>query len=72
MIQVFITIVFSIDSKKLVDDVYNIAKSNGATILDEPSDYPLYAKNIGSEKYYAVFFTDFDNIKLEFAWMPKK
>ncbi|KAF9913108.1 hypothetical protein EC991_003567 [Linnemannia zychae] len=34
----------------------------GCTILDKPALYPQYG-----EGYYAVFFTDPDNIKLELA-----
>ncbi|KAF9086348.1 hypothetical protein BGX29_012110 [Mortierella sp. GBA35] len=37
----------------------------GCTILDKPALYPQYG-----EGYYAVFFTDPDNIKLELAHTP--
>ncbi|KAK3813742.1 MAG: Glyoxalase/Bleomycin resistance protein/Dihydroxybiphenyl dioxygenase [Linnemannia gamsii] len=37
----------------------------GCTILDKPALYPQYG-----EGYYAVFFTDPDNIKLELAYTP--
>lgn len=39
--------------------------------LDAPDDYPRYAENVGSQVYYAVYLTDPDGIKLEFAFMPK-
>ncbi|NER94266.1 MAG: hypothetical protein F6J86_10565 [Symploca sp. SIO1B1] len=61
---------FRVDSKELVDEVFFIAKNNGAEILDAPTEYPRYANNVGSKTYYAVFFNDPSNIKLEFAWMP--
>ncbi|KAF9135092.1 hypothetical protein BGW39_004724 [Mortierella sp. 14UC] len=37
----------------------------GCSILDKPALYPQYG-----EGYYAVFFTDPDNIKLELAHTP--
>ncbi|KAF9341898.1 hypothetical protein BGZ91_011453 [Linnemannia elongata] len=37
----------------------------GCSILDAPALYPQYG-----EGYYAVFFTDPDNIKLELAYTP--
>ncbi|KAF9545426.1 hypothetical protein EC957_010956 [Mortierella hygrophila] len=37
----------------------------GCSILDAPALYPQYG-----EGYYAVFFTDPDNIKLELAYIP--
>ena len=39
-------------------------KQTGATILDAPAEY-LY-----SPGYYAVYFTDPDGLKLEFAYAP--
>ena len=39
-------------------------KQTGATILDAPEEY-LY-----SPGYYAVYFTDPDGLKLEFAYAP--
>ncbi|MEI6729261.1 MAG: VOC family protein [bacterium] len=62
---------FKVDEKHLIDEVFLIAKDFGVEILDTPTEYPRYAKNVDSKSYYAVFFTDPSNIKLEFAWMPK-
>ena len=60
---------FKIDEKDLVNEVYEVAKNNGAEILDEPKNYPTYAKNVWSEDYYAVYFNDIDGIKLEFTYI---
>ena len=63
---------FQVPNIELVDQVFSLAKSLGATILDEPEDYPRYAQNVGGSRYYAVYFNDPDGIKLEFAWIPIK
>jgi catechol 2,3-dioxygenase-like lactoylglutathione lyase family enzyme len=60
---------FRIERKKLVDEVFEIARNFEVEILDEPAEYPRYAKNVGSKSYYAVYFNDPDNIKLEFVAM---
>ena len=62
---------FGVDSKEQVDRVFELAPSVGGRILDAPNDYPRYAANVGSSRYYAVFVNDPSGIKLEFAWMPK-
>ena len=45
-----------------VDAVYKIVKDK-TTIFDKPQAYPQY-----TEKYYAVFFSDPDSMKLEVAY----
>jgi hypothetical protein len=41
----------------------------GATVSDPPTDY---SGQVGySEAYYAVFFADPDNMKLEVAYIPQ-
>ena len=62
---------FRVESEEKVDSVYDAAQRMNAIILDAPADYDNYAKNVGSKRYYAVYFTDPDGIKLEFAWMPR-
>ena len=62
---------FGVDSKEQVDSVFEAAPSLGGRILDAPDDYPRYATNVGSTRYYAVFVSDPSGIKLEFAWMPR-
>lgn len=55
------------DSREDVDRFHEMLKSVGADILDAPADYAQYNAGRG---YYAVFFSDPDGIKLEFAWTP--
>ncbi|MBM3232811.1 bleomycin resistance protein [Candidatus Pacearchaeota archaeon] len=45
-----------------VDSIYEIIK-NKTDIFDPPQSYPEY-----TDKYYAVFFSDPDGIKLEVAY----
>ncbi|KAF9922825.1 hypothetical protein FBU30_007033 [Linnemannia zychae] len=64
---------FYVETKEEVESAYQkILKFHednkeltGCTILDKPAPYPQYG-----EGYYAVFFTDPDNIKLELAYVP--
>ncbi|KAF9152835.1 hypothetical protein BG015_004616 [Linnemannia schmuckeri] len=64
---------FNVEKKEEIDAAYQkILKFHednksltGCTILDAPALYPQYG-----EGYYAVFFTDPDNIKLELAHIP--
>ena len=62
---------FRVGKKDLIDKVFKIATDMGAEILDIPTEYPNYAKNVESNNYYAVYFNDPNNIKLEFSWMPR-
>lgn len=52
-------------SREDVDDLHRKLVAMGATILDEPAEYPEYG-----EGYYAVFFADRDGVKLEYAFTP--
>jgi len=55
-------ICFKACSKKQVDTIYTKIK-NKTHVFDSPQKYPQYTK-----KYYAVFFSDPDKIKLEVAY----
>lgn len=50
-----------------VDRFHALLQQIGAAILNAPADYPQYNSGNG---YYAVFFTDADGLKLEYAWTP--
>lgn len=52
-------------SRADVDALYRKLKKFGADIVDAPAEYPDYGKG-----YYAVFFADPDDIKLECARTP--
>lgn len=52
-------------SREDVDAMYVHLLSIGATILDAPADYPRYGAG-----YYAVFFADPDELKLEYVFKP--
>lgn len=56
---------FNADSREQVDNLYKLILDIGATVLDPPAEYNQYAPG-----YYAVFFADPDNIKLELVHMP--
>ncbi len=53
------------ESKKQVDQLYELLQSRNIKILDPPAQYPEY-----SGDYYAVFFEDPDGIKLELVHSP--
>ena len=53
---------FKAASKKQVDAVYEMIKEK-TLVFDLPQKYPEYTK-----KYYAVFFSDPDGLKLEVAY----
>jgi catechol 2,3-dioxygenase-like lactoylglutathione lyase family enzyme len=55
------------DTREDVDALHAKLVAFGATILDAPADYPQYNQGKG---YYAVFFSDPDGLKLEYAWTP--
>ena len=55
------------ETRDEVNRFHDLLKQIGATILDEPADYPQYNNGNG---YYAVFFADADGLKLEYAWTP--
>lgn len=48
-----------------VDALHDLLVRIGATVLDPPADYPQYG-----DGYYAVFFADPDDLKLEFVFQP--
>jgi catechol 2,3-dioxygenase-like lactoylglutathione lyase family enzyme len=55
------------DSREDVDSLHKLLRRIGATVLDEPANYPAYG-----DGYYAVFFSDPDGIKLEFVYQPPR
>ena len=59
---------FHAASPDVVDRVHQAMVSAGATVLDPPTDYS--GKSGYSEGYYAAFFADPDNMKLEVAYIP--
>ncbi len=61
-------IAFHAGSEAIVDAVYDTMRRVGAEILDPPADYSGRAGY--SDGYYAVFFADPDNVKLEVVYEP--
>jgi glyoxylase I family protein len=47
-----------------IDAMYNLLKEIRAQVLDPPAKYPY------SPGYFAVYFTDPDGLKFEFAYIP--
>ena len=62
----------SVASKDIVYRVHDAARQIGSVVFEALESYSKYAKNVGSEDYFAVFLSDPDCIKLEFAWIPKE
>ena len=56
---------FAAEDRSDVEKLYELLKQMGATVLDAPAEYP-YAPG-----YFAVYFTDPDGLKFEFAYVPK-
>jgi glyoxylase I family protein len=56
---------FSAEDRSDVEKMYELLKQMEATILDAPAEYP-YARG-----YFAVYFTDPDGLKFEFAYVPR-
>lgn len=52
-------------SRSDVDALYRLLVERGVTVLDAPSEYNY------EPGYYALFFTDPDNLKLEFVHVPQ-
>jgi len=55
---------FIAENRSDVEKLNEFLKQMGATILNAPAEYPY------SPGYYAVYFTDPDGLKLEFAYAP--
>jgi glyoxylase I family protein len=56
---------FTAENRSGVEKLYELLKQTGATILDAPAEYPY------SPGYFAVYFTDPEGLKFEFAYAPK-
>ena len=57
---------FTAEDRSDVEKMYALLKQIGATVLDAPAEYP-YAPG-----YFAVYFTDPDGLKFEFAYVPSR
>ena len=57
---------FSAEDRSDVEKMYELLKEIRATVLDAPAEYPY------SPGYFAVYFTDPDGLKLEFAYAPRR
>ena len=56
---------FTAEDRSDVDKMYELLKQMGATVLDAPAEYPY------SPGYFAVYFTDLDGLKFEFAYAAR-
>lgn len=56
---------FNAENRSDVEKMYGLLKEMGATVLDAPAEYPY------SPGYFAVYFTDPDGLKFEFAHAPR-
>ena len=57
---------FAAKDRSDVEKLHDLLKEMGATILDAPAEYPY------SPGYFAVYFTDPDGLKFEFAYVPRR
>jgi len=57
---------FTAPTREAVDALYAVLQAADVFIFDPPADYPHYAPG-----YYAVFFADPDDIKLEYVYTPE-
>lgn len=58
-------IAFSAEDRSDVERMHELLKEMGAIVLDPPEQYPY------SPGYYAVYFSDPDGLKFEFAHAPR-
>ena len=58
-------IAFTAEDRSDVNKMYELLKQIGAKVLDAPAEYPY------SPGYFAVYFTDPDGLKFEFAHSPR-
>ena len=58
-------IAFAAPSRDAVDELHRKLKDAGATILEQPAEYPYVPG------FYAVYFADPDGMKLEYAFTPR-
>jgi glyoxylase I family protein len=56
---------FYAEDRADIEAMDNLLKEIGAQILDPPAEYPY------SPGYFAVYFTDPDGLKFEFAYIPE-
>ena len=57
---------FSAEDRSDVEKMHGLLKEMGATVLNAPAEYPY------SPGYFAVYFTDPDGLKFEFAYAPRR
>ncbi len=62
---------FKVSTKEQINDIFQTTLSFWVEILDAPQNYPNYAKNTGGWEYYALYFNDPNNIKLEFTYISE-
>lgn len=55
---------FNVSSESEVDRIHQLVANSGAQILDGPARFPF-----AHQDYYAVYFLDPDNIKIEIVHM---
>ena len=55
---------FEAESRDDIERMHALLIEMGAQVLDPPAEYPYFPG------YYAVYFTDPDGLKLEFAFVP--
>ena len=56
---------FNAEDRSDIEKLHNLLKEIGAQVLKAPAEYPY------SPSYFAVYFTDPDGLKFEFAYAPR-